>query len=286
MIKNWTITTEAVKHGAEGMMLRERYLLHEGHPNHRSTESIISLFGNAKTSQRIALIGEQFRLNQHLNHKGGRRLSSYAMEYCLTLPKGHRPTPEQWKSMISDCCLAISKLLELKPEELKQFKSQVRAVLHQQKQSGVKGAGDHVHLILGKVLNGKVLRVLQQKKCTALLKQAFNATVLKHIGLDHKEYKPYEQDRGRRLETWKYREQKAAEAKDVQLLIIKLQTQADKWFKAKEENDYRQQNRQFNRLIKTFEELSNAELPNHQKHNILKLKNEIESRSKRKLTPE
>lgn len=283
MIKNWTITTEATKHGTDGVMARERYLLAENHPNHRTTEAIISLFGSARTSQRIAMVGEQFRLIQHLNRKGGRRLSSYAMEYCLTLPKGHRPTPEQWKSMISDCCLAISNLLELKPEELKQFKSQIRAVLHQQKQSGAKGAGDHVHLILGKVINGKVLRVLQQKKCTALLKQAFNAAVLKHIGLDHKEYKPHEEDRGRRLETWKYREQRAAEAKDVQLLIIKLQAQADKWFKAKEENDYRQQNRQFNRLIKTFEELSLAELPNHQREQVTKLKGELEARSKRKL---
>lgn len=284
MIKNWTITTEAVKHGSDGIMARERYLLAENHPNHRTTEAIISLFGSAKTSQRIALTGEQFRLNQHLNRKGGRRLSSYAMEYCLTLPKGHRATPEQWKSMISDCCLAISKLLELKPEELKQFKSQIRAVLHQQKQSGVKGTGDHVHLILGKVLNGKVLRVLQQKKCTALLKQAFNAAVLKHTGLDHKQYKAHEINRGKRLEAWKHREQKAADAENTQLLVAKLQIQADKWFHAKEENDYRQQNRQINRLIKTFEELSCTELPNHQREHVTKLRSELEIQSNRKLS--
>lgn len=285
MIKNWTITTEAVKNGTDGVMARERYLLAKKHPNHRTTEAIISLIGSEKTSQRVALVGEQFRVKQHLNRKGGRPLSSYAMEYVLTLPKGHRPTPESWKSIISDCCLTISKLLELKPEELKQFKSQIRAVLHQQQQSGVRGTGDHVHLIVGKVLNGRVLRVLQQKKCTALLKLAFNAAVLKHTGLDHKQYKPHELNRGKRLETWKYREKKAADSVNVQKLLIKLQTQADKWFLAKENDDYRQQNRQMNRLIKTFEELSHAELPSHQKHNILKLKNKIEARSKRKLAP-
>ncbi|PTP51368.1 hypothetical protein [Vibrio splendidus] len=283
MIKNWTITTEAVKHGTDGVMARERYLLAENHPNHKTTEAITSLFGSAKTSQRIALAGEQFRVKQHLNRKGGRPLSSYAMEYVLTLPKGHRPTPEQWKSMVSDCCFAISKLLELKPDELKPFKSQIRAVLHQQKQSGIKGTGDHVHLILGKVLNGKVLKVLQQKKCTALLKQAFNAAVLKHTGLDHRQYKPHEINRGKRLEAWKHREQKAADAENTQLLVAKLQKQADKWFHAKEENDYRQQNRQINRLIKTFEELSCAELPNHQREHVTKLRNELEIQSNRKL---
>ena len=284
MIKNWTITTEAVKNATNGVMARERYLLAEKHPNHRTTEAIVPLIGNQKTSQRIALIGEQFRVKQHLNRKGGRPLSSYAMEYCLTLPKGHRPTPEQWRAIITDCCLAISKLIELKPDELKQFKSQIRAVLHQQLQSGVRGTGDHVHLIVGKVLNGRVLRVLQQKKCTSLLKLAFNAAVLKHTGVDHKQYKPHELNRGKRLETWKYREQKAADSVHIQKQLIKLQNQADKWFLAKENDDYRQQNRQMNRLIKTFEELSHTELPSHQKHNILKLKNEIEARSKRRFS--
>ncbi|TKF31297.1 hypothetical protein [Enterovibrio norvegicus] len=286
MIKNWTITTEAVKNGTDGVMARERYLLAKEHPNHRTTEAIISLIGNAKTSQRIALIGEQFRVKQHLNRKGGRPLSSYAMEYCLTLPKGHRPTPEQWRSIIADCCLAVSKLIELKPDEVKQFKSQIRAVLHQQQQSGVRGTGDHIHLIIGKILSGRVLKVLQQKKCTALLKQTFNAAVLKYTGLDHKQYKPHEINRGKRLETWKYREQKAANAENTQHLIAKLQKQADKWFKAKEENDYCQQNRQINRLIKTFEELSNAELPCHQREQVTKLRSELKTQSKRKLSLE
>ncbi|CAK1942023.1 conserved hypothetical protein [Vibrio crassostreae] len=275
MIKNWTITTEAVKNGTDGIMARERYLLAKKHLNHRNTEAIISLFGNANTSQRIALVGEQFRVKQHLNRKGGRPLSSYAMEYVLTLPKGHRPTSEQWKSMISDCCLAITKLLELKPEELKPFKSQVRAVLHQQKQSGVTGTGDHVHLIFGKVLNGKVLKVLQQKKCTAFLKQAFNTAVLKHTGLDHKQYKPYELNRGKRLETWKYQQTAANESLHVEKVIMRMQKQADKWFEAENNNEQQQMDRQLNRLIKTFDELSELKISSNYDASIEKLKNRI-----------
>lgn len=277
MIKNWTITTEAVKNGTEGVMARERYLLAENHPNHRTTEAITSLFGSEKTSQRIALVGEQFRVKQHLNRKGGRPLSSYAMEYVLTLPKGHRPTPESWKSIISDCCLAISKLLELKPEELKQFKSQIRAVLHQQQQSGVRGAGDHVHLIIGKVLNGRVLRVLQQKKCTALLKQAFNTAVLKHTGLDHKQYKPHELNRGKRLETWRYQQQEVSESLHVEKLIIKMQKQAEKWFEAEKNQDKKQLSRQLNRLVKTFDELSELAVPENYAAEIDKLKYRVSS---------
>lgn len=275
MIKNWTITTQAVKNASDGVMTRERYLLANKHPNHRTTEYIQSLIGSQATSQRIALLGEQFRVKQRLKSNGGRPLSSYAVEFCLTLPKGHRPTVPQWKSIVSDCCLAISKLLELTPEEIKLFKVQIRAVLHQQQQLGVRGAGDHVHLIIGKVLNGKVLKDLQKKKCTALLKQAFNAAVLKHTGLDNKEYQPHELSRGRRLETWKYREQKAADAVHIQKLIVKLQHQAEKWFTAKEEQDYRQQKRQLNRLLKTFEELSTSNLSATQQHQVNNVKSKI-----------
>lgn len=173
MLKNWTITTQAVRGSAsatDAVMARERYLLAANHPNHRTTESIISLIGNAQTSQRIALLGEEFRLKQQLSRKGGRPISSFAIEYCLVLPKltHSRPTPEQWKQVLTDCCKALVKLLELKPEEIRIFRQQIRAVLHQQNQSGKRGAGDHVHLIIGKVLScssgsSRVLKELQKK---------------------------------------------------------------------------------------------------------------------------
>ncbi|WP_146493505.1 hypothetical protein [Vibrio cyclitrophicus] len=275
MIKNWTVTTEPIKNGADGVMTTEKYLLSDKHPNHKQTEAIIPLIGTTKTSQRIALVGEQFRVNQHLNRKGGRPLSSYAMSYCLTLPKGHRPSAHQWKCIVRDCCKAIEAQLELQSDEVRVFRTQIRAVLHQQQQQGTRGSGDHVHILIGKVLNGKVLKQLQQKKCTLILKQAFNAAVLAHTGLSHLDYKPYELNRGERLETWKYREQKAAEAVHIEKLLIKLQKQTDKWFEAIESQNHKQQNRQLNRLIKSFEELSTNALSDKQNQKIENLKHKI-----------
>ncbi|MDF5425903.1 hypothetical protein P3691_27140, partial [Vibrio parahaemolyticus] len=105
MLKNWTVTTQPVRLASDGIMMRERYLLNAKHANHKYTEALISIFGCGETSHRIALAGEKFRLEQQLKRKGGRPLSSYAMEYCLTLPKGYRPTAEQWQSIVKDCCL-------------------------------------------------------------------------------------------------------------------------------------------------------------------------------------
>ncbi|MCL1110858.1 hypothetical protein L2719_15080 [Shewanella schlegeliana] len=273
MLKNWTVTTQAVKNGSDGVITRERYLLSHKHPNHKHTEKLISIIGNTSTSQRIAITGERFRLLQQLNNtRGGRPLSSYAMEFCLTLPKGHRPTPKQWHSITSDCCLQLAKLLKLTLEEREQYKTQIRAVLHQQPQTGRTGTGDHLHLIIGKVVGNRVLKQLQQKQATRLIKSAFNAAVLKHIGIDHREYKPYELERGKRLEMWKYQHQKAQDSLWIQKLITKLQKQADKWFQALDINDDRQQKRQWNRILKSFEELSNCSLSEEQQGQISNLK--------------
>ncbi|WP_341851483.1 hypothetical protein [Vibrio vulnificus] len=276
MLKNWTVTTQPVRLASDGIMMRERYLLNAKHANHKCTEALISIFGCGETSHRIALAGEKFRLNQQLNNRrGGRPLSSYAMEYCLTLPKGYRPTAEQWQSIVKDCCLALARLCKLNKSEFAQYRQQIRAVLHQQNQDGTKGSGDHVHLIIGKVIGERVLKELQQKRATKLIKQAFNGAVLQHVGIDHRTYEPIEKEKGRRLSTWQYQHQKATEALDIEKIIKKMQSQFDKWIKAKEEHNERQQHRQKNRLLKTYEELKLRKLSPLQQEKLEKIKQKI-----------
>ncbi|EHR5764340.1 hypothetical protein K2100_003523 [Vibrio parahaemolyticus] len=276
MLKNWTVTTQPVRLASDGIMMRERYLLNTKHANHKRTEDLVSLFGCAETSNRIALAGEQFRLNQQLNNRrGGRPLSSYAMEYCLTLPRGYRPSIEQWQFITSDCCIKLAKYCKLTKAEFVQYRQQIRAVLHQQNQEGQKGTGDHVHLIIGKVVRGRVLRELQKKGATKLLKQTFNHAVLQHVGIDYRSYEPIEKEKGRRLSTWQYQYEKANQALEIEKLIKKMQSQFDKWLKAKEEHNNRQQHRQKNRLLKTYEELKLRKLSPLQQEKLEKIKQKI-----------
>ncbi|EHV1354141.1 hypothetical protein KZ989_003277 [Vibrio cholerae] len=276
MLKNWTVTTQPVRLASDGIMMRERYLLNAKHANHKYTDDLISIFGCAETSHRIALAGEKFRLNQQLNNRrGGRPLSSYAMEYCLTLPKGYRPTAEQWQSIVKDCCLALARLCKLNKSEFAQYRQQIRAVLHQQAQDDNKGSGDHVHLIIGKVVRGRVLTELQKKGATKLLKQTFNHAVLQHVGIDYRSYEPIEKEKGRRLSTWQYQYEKANQALEIEKLIKTMQSQFDKWIKAKEEHNERQQHRQKNRLLKTYEELKLRKLSPLQQENLEKIKQKI-----------
>jgi len=273
MLKNWTIITQAVKHGAEGVLIRERYLTSQKHPNHRLTDNLISIIGNKETSKRIALAGEEYRVNQHLyQKKGGRPLSSYAVEYCLTLPKGCRPTTKQWQEIVKDCCVTLAKLVKLSNTEVKQYQKQVRAVLHQQDQSTKQGSGDHVHLIVGKVVGTRVLKELQQKKATRTLKQAFNASVLKHVGISNTDYKPYEINRGKRLATAQYQKRITEQNYEIQKLINNLTSSTNKWFNLMEEGKHHHAKRLHRRISSNLNFLNDKNLNDSQAIHMAKIK--------------
>jgi len=264
MIKNWTVTTQPVKNGTNGIIAREKYLLSKSHPNHRLTENIISLIGSPNTSKRISLIGEDHKLKQkYKSRKGGRPLSSFAIELCIILPKKIRPSEKNWINIISYICRSISISCKLNKEECIEFKKNIRAVCHQQNQAGSYGSGDHVHLIIGKVINGKdgkggkVLTKLQKKETTRLVKQCFNYAVLKELGIDHKDYTPKEFNNAKKLEVWRYNQQQFNNIKETQRLINKLQNQTEKWLKSLSDNNIKQRNRQINRIRNTLNELTN-----------------------------
>ncbi|MEZ9073152.1 hypothetical protein AB4086_17335 [Vibrio splendidus] len=249
MIKNFTLITQSVKNGFDGVLTREKYFLSSNHPNHSKTEEILDVIGSSKTSQSIAINGERYRLHQKVrDNRRGRPISSYAMEYCLTLPKGYRPSKEQWRAIVKDCVCSLASHLRLSEGDKTLFYKQVRAVCHRQNQQGL-GAGDHVHLLIGKVINNVVLTELQRKSSTTTIKAAFNQAVAVHLSLRVEDYKPYEVNRGKKLEKWAYvlKERKRLEAR--------LDKQIEKWNQAKDSGDIKQLKRQRNRINKTLDEL-------------------------------
>lgn len=275
MLKNWTVITQPVRLAADGVLIRERYLLNKKHNNHKHTEKLLSIVGNLETSKQIALSGEEFRLRQMSNPRGGRPLSSYAMEFCLTLPKGYRPTPQQWQLIVKDCCLALAKLCNLNQLELGDFQKRIRAVLHQQEQTARKGSGDHVHLIIGKVAGTRVLNELQQKKATRVIKQAFNAATLRYADINYKHHEVAEAKRGRRLSTWQYEYENSKASLEIEKILRQMQVQTDKWLKAKTENNKRQLTRQKNRLTKSYGQLQKLSLSKKQAEQVSKIKNQL-----------
>ncbi|MEZ9635253.1 hypothetical protein AB4299_18645 [Vibrio cyclitrophicus] len=258
MLKNWTVITKPVKNGSDGIIARERYLNSRTHQNHTNTEAIIDIIGNESTSKKIIIAGERYRLRSKLKaNRRGRPLSSFAIEFCLTLPKQYRPTPKQWHAIIVECCRALADHLKLTGDDRKTFFNHIRGICHQQHQAGIRGAGDHVHLIVSKVLKDRVLTELQKKAATRVLKKAFTAATVTHIGLSIDEYKPSELDKGNRLEKWQYESQKVESANiEKAKLQQKLEKQIKRLEEAVSKADMKQIKRQRNRINKSLSQIA------------------------------
>jgi hypothetical protein len=258
MIGNWTVITQPVKYKTKGLFLRERYLTSKKHPNHKNTENIINLYGDKNTTKRIALMGENFNLKRIMANSRGRRVESYAMEFCLTLPKGYRPEVKSWKKIINDICLKTRTYCNLTPEEFKNFTRCIRAVVHQQDQKIKTGTGDHVHLIIPKIVfdsDLRILKELQKKQYTKFLKTIYTSSIFTHLKYDIADYSPKEINNGQKLEIWKANKIALNKENSDKKRFIQITNQIQKWLLAFDKRDEKQMKRQFNRIKKSYVEM-------------------------------
>lgn len=272
-IKNWTVTAERTKSASA----RESYFHNVKHPNHKKTERIIDIAGSMDTTLNIIRNTEKRRLETALKGKGGRPPTE-AVEFVLTLPKGIRPSTKQWQEMITKVVIDTAKKMVIPSNK---FNGIVRAVLHQQKQDNVgkKGSGDHVHMMIGKFTNdGMYLPKLQQIGVLHTIKNSFNAAMLQTMRIDHKTYEAKAKmgyANKKRIPQWKIKVarglkhienaqnqidiDKAELAKSAEALQVdyarelkKMSVYLTKIEKALSENDFRQLNRQTNRIKSVY----------------------------------
>ncbi|HHK8659715.1 TPA: hypothetical protein ACQYF6_002249 [Vibrio parahaemolyticus] len=253
MIKNWTVIAEPAK----CVIARERYLNDKHHKNHTYTEKIKTIFGNENHSLNMIRNCEKYKLFLAQKRKGGRPPKP-AIEFVISLPKGIRPSYEQWRSMFNIVMRNLARSLNVEPKNLAPI---TRAVLHQQNQEKeLKGAGDHVHILLGKFTNDLVyLRDLQRKSTTRLIKQSFNVAMIKVMGISNQDYQPTKEYNGhakKRAPSWAVKAAREKEKLTEQnKRLMRIIEQAKKWLEAYELQNIKQMNRQFNRINKELNEL-------------------------------
>lgn len=253
MIKNWTVIAEPAK----CVIARERYLNDKHHKNHKYTEQIKTIFGDENHSLNMIRNCEKYKLFLAQKRKGGRPPKP-AIEFVISLPKGIRPSYEQWRSMFNIVMRNLARSLNVEPKNLAPI---TRAVLHQQNQETlVKGSGDHIHIILGKFTNDLVyLRDLQRKSTTRLIKQSFNVAMIKVMGISNQDYQPVKEYKGqakKRAPTWSVKAAREKEKMSEQnKRLMRIIGQAKKWLEAYELKNIKQMNRQLNRINKELNEL-------------------------------
>lgn len=233
-MKGWTVKTQATKKGGKGIAARQYYLHDKNDKSHAKTESLTRVWGNSQTMAGIVYNAEMAAAKVKAQGKGGRPTESYAMEFTLDLPKGRRPTHEQWQQIAKQMIIDVSKKLGIPPKELS---SQTYAVVHRQDQApeydarGRKvGTGDHMHVVIGKFTpNGECLRDLQRKTMTHVVKESFNNSTMK-MGFDWTQYRDHElqvQEHAnkRTVPTWRVKSARELEAIAAQQAALDAQAQ-------------------------------------------------------------
>jgi len=216
MLKNWIVKAKTINNRSKGIHNRASYLIDKNRSSHRFNK-IIPLVNVAKNKNNI-LRSIQEDQDSRASNKG---LSSYAVEYSFNLPQDiPKPTPEQWKSICTDMLISLSDSLNKErvkttytdvngnvrtkttgwidkdyftPKELSQV---CLAVAHNSDNSGNYTGPNHLHLTVGKVCKGHRLLELSRKQVLNNLKVDFNRSVLKHLNVNNKTYKPLNKNTG------------------------------------------------------------------------------------------
>ncbi|WP_300181559.1 hypothetical protein [uncultured Aliivibrio sp.] len=285
-MKGWTVKTKATKNRSDGIAAREIYLHNKNAESHKKTEVIGRVWGNDNTMATIAYNGTSAAAKLKAKGKGGRPAESFAMEFTLNLPKGYRPSGEQWKAIAKQMFIDVAAKLGTSAETISK---QTYAVVHRQDQTleydsmgREVGTGDHMHVVIGKFTpEGSCLRDLQRKTITHVVKDSFNNSTMK-MGLDWTQYRDHklqaqEHANKRTVPTWKIKAareleiiatQQAAldkqaallseQAKELEARENQLLTDADDIMLTK-------------RLMTTFENQVAKWLDAHEKHDVKQL---------------
>lgn len=274
-IKNWFVRSERLHSKSSGLITYGSYLIDKEHKNHKGkTTAIHDIYGNVtnfiQTSAREAI---ELDL-KNAQGKGGRPVDSYAQSFVLTLPDGvHKPSREQWKAITKDVLIDAFKKLNKTPEEMR---GHFFANVHDQK-------NPHLNILISKVVDGQSLRAVNQVGIIGAMKKSFNASVLKHCGIDYKDYEPLKTNVGKSLPRWQLEQQnkineklseldiketvldtRINDLKKLNKLSYMLNNQLIKWMHAVKTSDIKDVSRQENRIKKTVEELSGLNISDEQ----------------------
>jgi len=210
-IKNWTVISQRVKERQDGLVTYSKYLLDEKHKNHSKNETrIVPLHGKMNEFVKSSIC-ETLDFDMS-NKKGGRKVESYAQSFVLSLPDTvQKPTDEQWKRISGDIIRAAHK--HLKPDEpVNDFGRKCFSNLHDQD-------NPHMNLLIPRIYKGERLDKLDKKGMILAMKQAFNASVMKHCNINYDNFKPEKPGRGKRMLEWQLEQQAAREEQEKSIQL-------------------------------------------------------------------
>ena len=269
-IKNWFVRSERVKEKHNGLIKYTKYLFDLEHANHKGkTHRIVPLYGGIDIFIKNAAAGAVDVDIGNGQKKGGRPIESYAQSFVLGLPPSvKKPTDQQWKAIFGDVLRAMAEKMGI---PINSLKGHVLANVHDQD-------NPHMNLVISRVIDGRVVKTLDQRAVIITAKRAFTASTLARCGLDIKSYTPLQTNIGQRQEKWQLQQKEAeAQAKKAKDAVDRLDTAIDdakqlgkltamlnnqllKWIVAVGTGDQKQEARQANRINTAIIDINELEI--------------------------
>lgn len=181
MIKNWLVKTKQIKNKSSGFIRHAQYLRDNKRPTHKHTR-IKVLNDGARAILEQVENRTQYRRQNGIRGGGVR---NYATSFVLSLPKTvKQPTPNQWRKI---GLYAVKKVAEAIGEDFAELRKISHIVLHEEPTEDKK---NHIHILVGNVLNNKVIKGVSQFKATHAVKKSFNYSVKRLLNEDNNDYIP------------------------------------------------------------------------------------------------
>lgn len=179
MIKNWLVKTKQIKKKKSGFQAHVNYLINEKKPSHVGTT--INVLNDA--SKAILEEIDNRTLYRQENGLRGGGVSNYATSFVVSLPTSiKQPNQDQWRQI---GLYGIKKIAEEIGVEYKDLKKISHIVLHDEKDKH-----SHIHVLVGNVLDNKVIKGVSQFKATHAFKKSVNYSVKQLLNEDHNDYVP------------------------------------------------------------------------------------------------
>lgn len=217
MIKNWLVKTKQIKKKKDGFINHYNYLLDAKKASHKNTNIYVLEEGGNNILNEI----EKRKEYRKKNSLRGGGISNYATSFVLSLPKDiKQPNKEEWKKIGLYGVKQIAKELNI---DFKKLRKISHIVLHEEKNSN---KNNHIHILIGNVLDNKQIKGLTQHKSTYALKKSFNYSVMKLLNEDNLKYIP--KSKGKNLPLHLAREEKKLKILDQ---YENIKSNINEWFK-------------------------------------------------------
>lgn len=182
MLKNWLVKTKQIKNKSTGLARHVEYLKDKNRSSHKYSNITILNDGAGAILDEV----EKRQLYRSQNGIRGGGVRNYATSFVMSLPRDiKQPKPEEWRKI---ALYAVKQVAQANGLDFNELRKISHIVLHDESSSPDKAS--HVHLLIGNVMDNKVIKGITQFRSTHAVKKSFNYSVNRLLNEDNNKYTP------------------------------------------------------------------------------------------------